>query len=101
MMTCREAAASLDDFVDGRLPLMRRQAFANHVHACSTCTQVLKEVRCTRRLLRRLPRERMPDPMKNRLLDELRRSRSLPDSPRAAPRIRIAPTLGTTHNHRK
>jgi anti-sigma factor RsiW len=85
MTTCREAAASLDDFVDGRLPLMRRQALASHVHECSTCTQALKHVRCTRRLLRRLPRERMPDPMKNSLLDELRISRSLPASPQPAP----------------
>jgi anti-sigma factor RsiW len=79
-MTCRDAAASLDDFVDGSLPLARRQALANHLHECATCTQALKEVRCTRRLLRRLPSERMPDPMKNRLLDELRKSRRLPDS---------------------
>lgn len=74
-MTCRDAAASLDDFVDGSLPLAGRQALANHLHECATCTQALKEVRCTRRLLRRLPRERMPDPMKNRLLDELRKPR--------------------------
>ena len=78
-MTCRDAAASLDDFVEGSLPLARRQALANHLHECATCTQALKEVRCTRRLLRRLPRERMPDPMKNGLLDELRKSRKQPD----------------------
>lgn len=79
MMTCREAVASLDDFVDGSLPLMRRQALANHVQECVTCSQALKDVRCTRRLLRRLPRERMPDPMKKRLLDQLRTSRNQPD----------------------
>lgn len=78
-MTCRDAAASLDDFVDGSLPPARRQALADHLLECATCTQALKEVRCTRRLLRRLPRERMPDPMKNGLLDELRKSRKLPD----------------------
>lgn len=79
-MTCRDAAASLDDFVDGSLPLARRQALANHLHECATCTQALEEVRCTRRLLRQLPRERMPDPMKNTLLDELRKSRQQPVS---------------------
>lgn len=84
-MTCSEAAASHDDVVDGRLPLERRQAFANHVHECSTCNQTLKHVRCVRRLLRRLPRERMPDPMKNSLLEELRRSRSISSPARPAP----------------
>ena len=84
-MNCRDAIASLDDFVDGSLPLVRRQALANHLHECATCAQALKEVRCMRRLLRRLPRERMPDPMRNELLDELRKSRNLPDPAPAAP----------------
>ena len=78
-MTCRDAAASLEDFVDGSLPLVRRQALAEHLRECGTCSRALKEVRCTLRLLRQLPRERMPDLMRNRLLDELRRSRSLVD----------------------
>jgi anti-sigma factor RsiW len=83
-MTCRDAAALLHGFVAGSLPLVRRQALANHLRECATCTQALKEVRCTRRLLRRLPRERMPDPMKNSLLDELRKSRKLPSPARPA-----------------
>lgn len=81
-MTCRDAAAALYDFDDGSLPRLRRQALASHVRACPACMQTLKDVRCTRRLLRRLPRERMPDPVKNVLLDELRKFRSMPDPAR-------------------
>ena len=91
MMTCREAEGSLDDLVDGSLPLLKRQALVNHVEECVTCKRALKYVRCTKRLLRRLPRERMPDPMKNSLLDELRKSRSLPDPTRATPQSRHPP----------
>ena len=78
MTTCCDAAASFSDFFDGVLPSERRQALGVHLRQCEACAQVLRDLRCTRRLLRRLPRERMPDPMKNTLLDELRRSRTLP-----------------------
>lgn len=77
-MSCREAMASLEDRLDGSLPPGRRQALAGHLRQCRACTQALEDARCTRRLLRRLARRRMPDPMKAALLDELRRSRTNP-----------------------
>lgn len=78
-ITCREAAAWLDEYSGGNLPSARRQALATHLRGCGDCLQVLKDLRCTRRLLRRLPRERMPTDMKTYLLHELRRSRPSPD----------------------
>ncbi|MGH7448410.1 MAG: anti-sigma factor family protein, partial [Longimicrobiales bacterium] len=93
-MTCRDAAASFDDFVDERLPPVMRRALSTHLRECRSCTRVLNDLRCTRRLLRRLPHENMPDPMKHRLLDKLRRSRT-PDPARPAPR-----SHNSTHSQR-
>lgn len=83
-MTCRDAAASFEDYVDGSLPSDRRQPLASHLRECPECAQVVRDTRCMRRLLRRMPREQMPDRTKRKLLDELRRSRMPGQSARSA-----------------
>lgn len=103
-MTCRDAAASVDDFVDGNLPSDRRQPLASHLRECSECAQVMRDARCVRRLLQRMPHEQMPDPMKRKLLDELRRSRTPRRSARSAtlhdvtPESRQHPPTGNSAN---
>jgi anti-sigma factor RsiW len=77
-ITCSDAAASLNDYCDGRLPPGRRQSVVTHLRGCGECAQAVKDIRCTRRLLRRLLREPMPDAMKQDLIHELRRSRTSP-----------------------
>lgn len=84
VMTCREATLLFDDHVEGRLPVGRRQALAAHLGRCPACTQLLMQVRWVRRLLRAMSHERMPDPMKHRLLHALRRSRTFLDSSQPA-----------------
>lgn len=71
-MTCTEAARILHDFVDGVLPLAERQRLTRHVRGCATCEAAIREIRCTTRLLGRLPREPMPDRMKAHLLRRFR-----------------------------
>jgi anti-sigma factor RsiW len=83
-ISCRDAAASFDEYCDGVLPPGRRQTLATHLRECRECTQVVRDLRCARRLLRRLPREPMPDDMKDNLLHKLRRSRTSPEPARHA-----------------
>jgi anti-sigma factor RsiW len=71
--SCSEVLQLLHDYVDEDLPQSERRVTAIHLRTCAECRTALKELRCTRRLLRRLPREPMPDPMKKTILDALRR----------------------------
>jgi anti-sigma factor RsiW len=63
----------LHDALDGNLPQHERQAVDAHVRECAACERAWKELSCTRGLMRRLPRAPMPDPMKQKILDTLRR----------------------------
>lgn len=92
MMKCHEVVTSLVDFIDDSLPLVRRQAVAGHLRECSACARMLNDVRCTRRMLRRLPRDHMPDPMKKTLLDRLRERRNLVRRSPSAPPLYNSPT---------
>jgi anti-sigma factor RsiW len=70
---CTEFERALEHFLDDALSPAQRQGVHDHVRHCEPCRRTLREMRCIRRLLRKLPREPMPDPMKSTLLDQLRR----------------------------
>lgn len=71
-LNCAEAAERLHDYIDDTLPGRARQGVAEHLRDCDTCREILAELRCTRRLLRSLPRDRMPTAMKTALLSAFR-----------------------------
>lgn len=74
-LTCPQAAEHLNDYLDDALPHALRQGMAAHLGACARCSRALEDLRCTRRLLRSLPRETIPARLKSDLLDVLRRLR--------------------------
>jgi anti-sigma factor RsiW len=83
--TCSDVAKLLNDYIDGALPQHVRRGAEAHLQTCGECAAGLRDLRCTRRLLRRLPREPMPDVMKNTLLHALRSTRPHSDQPADAP----------------
>lgn len=73
----------LDDLLDEALPPARRQDAATHFRSCPGCRAAWRTAICTRRLLGRLPREPMPEPLRQYLIESLR---SRPCHPRRQPR---------------
>ena len=70
-MTCAEAGRRLQDYLDHTLPPGEAQGVAEHVETCVVCLELWRQMRCTRRLLRRSARlEPMPAPMKRTLIAE-------------------------------
>jgi anti-sigma factor RsiW len=67
-VNCTSAKILLDGYVDDALPPAVRRGVDAHLRGCRSCLLRFNQLSCTRRLLRRLPREPMPDVMKNRLL---------------------------------
>jgi anti-sigma factor RsiW len=70
--TCSEVRESLDDLLDDALPPESRQGARVHLRECVECRQSLDRLGYTRRLLHNLPRDTMPHPMKQSLLEALR-----------------------------
>src|SRR5690606_39656546 len=79
-LECREIRKSLGDLLDGALSPAERQGIEAHLRDCMDCREVLRELRCTCRVLGHLPREPMPDRMKATLLEALRRARPTSDA---------------------
>ena len=71
-MTCTRARSLMNDYIDGALPERWRQGTAVHLHGCTPCSRILKQLRCTRRLLSKLPPRRMPLAMKNSIMQQYR-----------------------------
>jgi anti-sigma factor RsiW len=59
-MTCEEALARLDDFVDGELEEAEFQEIELHLAACGTCAQEARELRALVEQAAGLPRARAP-----------------------------------------
>jgi anti-sigma factor RsiW len=47
MITCRELAEFLDDYVSGQLDPLRAQEFERHLKVCRTCVNYLNSYRQT------------------------------------------------------
>jgi hypothetical protein len=60
-MTCEEALARLDEFVDGELEEAEFQEIELHLAACGTCAQEARELRALVEQAAGLPRARAPE----------------------------------------
>ena len=67
MMTCRELADLLVDFVSGELPPDHRDRVQQHLDGCTPCVHYVQTYQLTIRLGRCLPCEPMPDQLAQRL----------------------------------
>jgi hypothetical protein len=61
MMDCAVVSARLDDFVDGELPAVEREALAAHVATCERCRAELDGLRKLLAAAGALPREGAPE----------------------------------------
>jgi anti-sigma factor RsiW len=75
-VTCKEVREGLTEYLDEALPPVRRQGFVQHLAACPACERCLRQLAATRAAVSCLPREPMPDGMKRKLLEAMRRRES-------------------------
>jgi anti-sigma factor RsiW len=81
MITCRELAELLIDFVSDELPPERRARIEQHLKLCPPCVAYLESYRITIRLTKRLPCQPLPPELERRLraaLEEIRREQNPP-----------------------
>jgi anti-sigma factor RsiW len=81
MITCRELAELLIDFVSDELPAEHRVRIEQHLKLCPPCVAYLESYQITIRMTRRLPCEPLPPELEKRLraaFEELRRQDNPP-----------------------
>ena len=66
-MTCRDAIAVLDDFVDGVMPAALAAELARHLDGCEPCRAYLATYRKIRALGAAAARVHMPEEMQARV----------------------------------
>jgi anti-sigma factor RsiW len=71
MITCRELAELLIDFVSGSLPPEHEGRIKKHLHDCPPCEMYVKTYQLTIQLTRQLPCEPMPPALVARLRQAL------------------------------
>jgi anti-sigma factor RsiW len=71
MMTCRELAELLIDFVAGELPPEHHERVRQHLDRCPPCVTFVETYQITIRLTRQLPRHPLPPELERRLREAL------------------------------
>ena len=70
-LACDDVMQRVTEYLDKALPPGETTALERHLAECVNCTRYLQEIRQTIHRLGALPREPMPAPMKDRLLQAL------------------------------
>ncbi len=76
-MTCEQAARDLDAYVDGELEAESAAAIGNHLSGCATCHRRLVERQALGQLVRIAPYRSAPDRLRQQVLTQTTRSRSV------------------------
>lgn len=71
--TCQEIARQATEFLENRLPSAVNVAIWRHLEGCADCRTYLEQMAVVRDSLHKLPDAKMPDNMRNKLLERLRR----------------------------
>lgn len=72
MLTCREVAELVTEYLEGRMSWMQRLQFQLHVGMCAVCRRYLRQMRATTKTLGKLPDEPLPKEVETELLDRFR-----------------------------
>jgi predicted anti-sigma-YlaC factor YlaD len=72
MMTCREVTELVTAYLERRLSLRDRVRFQLHIGMCRHCRRYLRQMRLTVQTVGQLPREPLPDPLREELLRRFR-----------------------------
>ncbi len=81
MITCRELAELLSDFVAGQLPPDCREHVEQHLGRCPSCVAYLEGYRLTVQMTRQLPHLTLPPGLAQQLLALLETSERSPSAP--------------------
>jgi anti-sigma factor RsiW len=79
MITCRQLAELLIDFVSGSLPPDHQQRVEQHLHDCPPCVTYLETYKLTIQMTRQLPCQPLPPALVQRLreiLEEIRKEQA-------------------------
>lgn len=72
MLTCREVAQLVTDYLEGRQPLVQRLRFQLHLGMCRHCRAYLRQMKLTVDALGRLGEKPIPPEMSHEVLERLR-----------------------------
>lgn len=72
MLNCREMTEYATDYMEGRLGFWMSVRFRAHLLMCRFCSRYLRQMHATIEALRRLPKSRAPDSVKEDLLRRFR-----------------------------
>lgn len=96
MLTCNDLTELVTDYLEGRLPLMRRLELQMHLGMCVHCRAYLRQMKMTVRTLGKLPETPMPDDVREALLARFRNVRRPADveaASRASPGMEAVAAL--------
>lgn len=68
MITCREIAELVTDYVEGRLTFRDRLRFHLHLGLCRNCRAYVRQVKATARALGKLPPPEVPRELEDELM---------------------------------
>jgi anti-sigma factor RsiW len=71
MLSCQEVTELVTEYLEGRMPLLRRAQLHMHVGMCRHCRAYLDQMRQTVRFLGKLPDEPMPQDVRDALMRRL------------------------------
>jgi anti-sigma factor RsiW len=71
-LSCQEVVELVTDYLEGALSGRDRRRFEAHIVGCEDCTRYLEQMRRTIHTVGRLPRETLPDDMRDELLAAFR-----------------------------
>ena len=71
-LRCQEVVELVTDYLEGALSSRDRRRFEAHIAGCEDCTRYLEQLRRTIDTVGRLPRETLPDEMRDELLAAFR-----------------------------
>ena len=78
MITCRQLAELLIDFVSGSLPPEHHQRIEQHLQACPPCVTYLETYKITIQLTRQLPCQPLPPALVKKLHEILAELKDFP-----------------------
>ncbi len=77
-ITCREVVEVVTDFLEGQLPVARRDLFERHMAMCTWCQTYLEQMRETLAAAGRLRDDDVPEPLVDSLALAFRAERGRP-----------------------
>ena len=74
MMTCRECAEILLEFLEGELDAEQAERLQRHLEACAPCVTFIETYRMTITLTRQLPCGELPEDVAQRLWEAMEKA---------------------------